>query len=604
MIQPLLRSSFLKQTLLLATAGLACTMTQAQTVTIYRGGSMITPTYTTISDAVAAAMAGDSLAISAGHFNEHDITINKSLVLAGSGAATDTTVLDANGSGRGIHITGGNVTLRNLLIQNGKITNNAGGGVVNFGSGKLTLSGKTAIRKNQCTGIYANGGGVFSSGQVVMTDDAMIADNFSTETGGGIYAADTIWSRDRASITGNITSGSGGGIFNTKDGGLEIGGFSSIKNNQAAAAGGGAYGTGRIHDYAMVSNNTADFGGGIACLNTELALADSAIIAGNTATTSGGAIWLNNTSMTATGNFRIINNRIPAMTGTLNFGGAIYNVNGSLNIFGGRITGNQSPTAAIYSTSGAAPTLLSFNQTYIYNPSYSGARQPELINRPSMSSSLINVTADACWWGSSDTSGLIYNYAGASLVLNSWVKAMWTVNNGAPVDLTTHAFPVTATFALNDGSGMDTTSLRALTGMFSASAGAFSGDSISISLTNDITAIYMAPAVSDTVTLMGVVDADTFRQRLYVTSGLGIKETGAASAIKIYPNPATAWLHIDGLQQNTAIMLYHTDGRLVLQQTAAAGTTQLSLQSLPPGTYVLQLALPDGSKTARQVIKQ
>jgi predicted outer membrane repeat protein len=604
MMQPLLRSSFLKKTMILTAAGLLGTAAvRAQTVTIYRGGAMITPVYTSISDALAVALTGDSLALSAGHFDEHDIIINKKLIISGVRTLTDSTVLDPKGLGRGLYISDGDVTVRDLIIENGKLTNDLGGGIYVNGPATLTLAGRTIVRKNQVSGYFARGGGVGSYGRLILKDDASVSDNVAIELGGGIYTAGNIELTDRSSVRKNTTAGSGGGIFADKAGSLNIGGYAQISNNTAVDAGGGIYGTGRIHGYAVISNNTADMGGGIATLGDFLQLQDYATFSGNTAVIAGGAAWLSNTSFTATDHFSIINNRIPSASG-LRLGGAIYNVNGNMNISGGRITGNQSPSAAIYNSGGALPMTVKLSQTHIYNPAYSGARQAELINRPSMASSTIEVNTDGCWWGKSDTTGIMANYGSTTVNLNSWVTTLWTLNNGAPVGPGTTSFPVAVKFALNDGSDLDTNTLRSLTASFGASAGTFNTSVAAIAITNDIAAIYSGPAAADSVWITAVADADSFRQKVYILPLLSIKDPGSLSAVNIYPNPATSWLQIEGLAPNTSVALYHIDGRMAWQQVISGGQAQVPVQALPAGNYLLQLQAADGSRASRQIVKQ
>lgn len=67
----------------------------------------------------------------------------------------------------------------------------------------------------------------------------------------------------------------------------------------------------------------------------------------------------------------------------------------------------------------------------------------------------------------------------------------------------------------------------------------------------------------------------------------GISGITGNSAIKVYPNPATDVLNIDGVKASCNIRLYDISGRLLLQQTAFTNQTLINIGSFASGIYQL-----------------
>ncbi len=599
------RITLLKKLMLFSSCCLAGINTFAQTVTIYRSGLMLSPTYTTVAAAITAAATNDSLVLSANHFNEHDLMINKSLKLTGSVTALDSTIIDAKGLGRGILINSGDITLMNVVIQNGKINNDAGGGICNYGSGTLILSGNSMVLNCQSSGIYANGGGIYTAGILDVKGNAIISGNYAIENGGGIYAYTTFYIHGNTQITNNSTAGSGGGIFSATSGSVNLSEWASVQNNAAAVAGGGLYGVGLLNQHVSISNNKADYGGGVASFGDTLMIYDSVNISNNIANTSGGGIWLNNASCFASGNFAITNNKIPTVTGTVNFGGAIYNVNGHLKLRGGTITGNQSPVAAIYSSIGAVAKTIQMNSLHLFNPNADGTRQIEIYNSPSIPSSIITFSSDTCWWGSNDTTGLVHSKSGTTGTINSWVKTTWSVNFGNPIDTLTVTFPVAAKFTMNDNNSFDSTVMRSIRGSFMASNGTLTPTVALIDTNNLVRSKYRVPSVSDSIIITAIIDADTFRTaKIGVRGVLSVKDVSANSVAKVFPNPTSETLFITGVEKGSTFYLYTMDGRNVLQQNTQTAAAQINMSGLPIGTYILQITDTNGLNVAKQILKK
>ena len=136
----------------------------------------VTPGSDAIKNAISSASNGDTLDLSAGTYNEHDIVVNKNLTITGPKTTNHnppTAVVDAQKLGRVFLINSGlNVTLQYLIIQNGGNQHLSGGGVYNDGS--LTINNCT-LQRNSAT---HNGGAVSNSDNGILTiKDSIITQN-------------------------------------------------------------------------------------------------------------------------------------------------------------------------------------------------------------------------------------------------------------------------------------------------------------------------------------------------------------------------------------------------------------------------------------------
>lgn len=578
---------------------------QAQSITLYRTSVIVPPTFTTLSAAIAATLPGDSLVLSPSTFKENGLIINHDLKITGTSDTNGMTTIDAELKGRAILINAGQVALKSLAIINGKVKDGAGGGVCNYGTKPLLFSGNAKVMNCSVSGIFAKGGGIYSASRVDLTENTIVSNNTAQEEGGGVYAYSTFTMRGNAKLSNNKADGSGGGVFCEANGGVLVADFSSVNNNTALVAGGGIFGVGSIENQAVVSENKADFGGGIAGFNDIIFLRDTATITNNSATTSGGGIWLNNCALYGYDLFHITNNKVTSSGGT-NFGGAIYNVNGSMLVSGGVIMGNQSPVSAIYNTSGSAPVNIRFNSTHFFNPKADGTRQAEIFNSPSLASSVINFNSDYCWWGQNDTTNLIADRPGTSSgKMTSYAMLTWLLNNGVAIDPMASSFPLSADFRLNDGTKMDSLTLRSIKGVFTANKGSFNSGTSYIDTLNYVRSVYKAPVGADSISVLAYVDADTFKSAKIAVFGVSnIAHKNTNTSIKVYPNPATENITIADAVTGTKINLYSIDGRLLQQKTSSNNIEQMNLSNIPNGTYILQLIDPSGQKASTKIIKQ
>lgn len=91
--------------------------------------------------------------------------------------------------------------------------------------------------------------------------------------------------------------------------------------------------------------------------------------------------------------------------------------------------------------------------------------------------------------------------------------------------------------------------------------------------------------------------------QLSILSPTGINETIASAALRVFPNPAVAELNWAAVNRVEQIRIFNTNGQKVLD--AANHTGKLSISTLAPGIYFIQLANPSGKTiSAQRFVKQ
>lgn len=272
----------------------------------------------------------------------------------------------SKGFGGGLSI-GGSVEFSNASLLN-NYAQGGGGGV--FNSTQFTMTGGS-ISGNYLTAADGNGGGIWAElaantaiiGGVIGGDSP--ADANKAKSGGGLYVegfqpgslpARTIVSGN-AVIKGNEASYMGGGMLVVYPDGLggedlrsteisgnaqithntaqhaagvhialyskygnvdvSLGGNATIAHNQATGQGGGLYLGGveaTITDTFTISNNTAQYGGGIRLMKgnsyppTSLSLADEVSVTGNTAALGGGICVTSGATLETSGTVSLVGN--------------------------------------------------------------------------------------------------------------------------------------------------------------------------------------------------------------------------------------------------------------------------------------------------------
>jgi len=356
---------------------------------------------TTIS---AANTGGSPLVV-----NESDVLIRGFTFTGGEGDSSAGVKV-----GGGIHFT---AAAGNLIIEDSDIINNMaerGAGIYSLGTLELdtvTVSGNLATEWGGGIGIEAglflrntlvddneapNGGGVYQFSpngvvfSVAMDSSSSVENNIAEERGGGVYMC-TDCNMDGGAVQSN-TADQGGGAFiegssflngsslsgthiaensaTSAGGGLYLSGSlefqgASIESNEVTDAtsgeGGGVYiemGTITMTAGAVIKTNTAAFGGGVYAGSAGI---DGGLIDGNTATDSGGGVYMgtdmgssfarvtisNNTATNKGGGLAIMNYGksmdVEVVGNTANLGGGIYMAgeNGYLSLDNASILSNS-----------------------------------------------------------------------------------------------------------------------------------------------------------------------------------------------------------------------------------------------------------------------
>ena len=347
--------------------------------------------YTTLQDAINAAMDGDTIQLLAtSPHSEFGILVDKSVSIVGLGMYTTTlqaAVLPYTAPGPVLTISPGKtVHIRDLTLRHGNAT--LGGGIYND-VGTVSLD-RVTVRVNNATsgsGIYntststltlneskvvlntaQSGGGIFNAGVLIMLSSE-VTDHSGIDRGGGIYNTGNATLR-HSTILGNAADRAGGsylqggGIYNS--GSLTLIGSYIIDNMTGSGTlspvGGGIYSEGElvIYDSALDSNvsfrgaglystgsalimrtqvtnngalGTSNAGGGLLISSTgnPITIQDS-LIENNVATTGGGI------AVFGSGEITIRATTIHANSGSI--GGGILVFGSGLSLTNVTISGN------------------------------------------------------------------------------------------------------------------------------------------------------------------------------------------------------------------------------------------------------------------------
>lgn len=112
----------------------------------------------------------------------------------------------------------------------------------------------------------------------------------------------------------------------------------------------------------------------------------------------------------------------------------------------------------------------------------------------------------------------------------------------------------------------------------------------------------------DAIGNLYIADSKNYRVRkvtfdIHCGISLGTKPVSAIS-VSVYPNPAHDILNIDNVTTPTTCTIFNVLGSLMQQTTLIAGNNSISVQSLSPGVYMLQLVDEEGNKVMRKVVRE
>ncbi|MEG4121809.1 DUF4347 domain-containing protein, partial [Microcoleus sp. N9_B4] len=352
-----------------------------------------------LRDAIASAAAGDTIQFAstlAGQtitLSNGQLVINKNLTIDAVGAANLT--ISGNNTSRVIRTEGAtNVTLKNLIVANGKVSgtdpNNeatsAGGGIQTGGSSTLTLE-NSQVNNN----VAGFGGGIYTGFRSTTTvinskfsdNDGSLADN--TERGGGAIATKSggvLTIRD-SEFTNN--KGSYGGAVNNLLGSMTIENSKFTGNRTEKGVGGAVY-----VDGANASGPNATPGpvaGTIAIRNS--------VFDGNIGAREGGAGFLFGylQDKIVLENSTFVNNKaVKDLAGVGGSGGAIRHGNVDLTVTNSTFANNQAEDNGGGLWSGGNGNISIVNSTFSGNSAAKQGGGMLVANRDSFSTNIVNST--------------------------------------------------------------------------------------------------------------------------------------------------------------------------------------------------------------------
>ena len=324
---------------------------KAATLCVNPGGTGVCNGSIQVAIDAADPTGGDTIIIAPGIYNEHDVTINKSLTIQGAGATS--TFVDGNDAdsvfvingtykvniigmtirngnvtkeGGGIHNYYGNVTITNCTISGNEAE--YGGGIKN-GYGSMTII-NSIVTGNKAT--YRGGGVQNLYGNVTITDCTISGNN--AEYGGGIFNRGGNATVTNCTVDGNLAD-YGGGIYNLFDT-MMLTNCTISSNN--ADDGGGLYNeSGEVTlTNCTVSENEADNGGGIFNEGGQVTMTNCTVSDNTARNGNGGGIstvieddTLTMTNCTISGN------------NASNDGGGIYNKEDEVTLTNCTVSGNH-----------------------------------------------------------------------------------------------------------------------------------------------------------------------------------------------------------------------------------------------------------------------
>ncbi|CAA0100942.1 Uncharacterised protein [BD1-7 clade bacterium] len=239
-----------------------------------------------------------------------ELSVASGLTIDGDTNADDAPniTVDADDQSRVFHIdTTESVILNGLTVTNGGTPYNNGGGIISPRTNSdLTITNSRITSNGKSDGDYIYGAGIFSLGNLTMTN-VEVSDNRSYRaTGAGLYVRNATLTN--CQVTGNRAEfGEGGGVFHDGNGRTDLVIRNSVISNNSAEYGGAGV---LSFDDMRVENSTFDgnvgrFGSGGAINNDSgnLTVIDSTLV-NNSAGNAGGAITSDS------GNLTIVNSTI------------------------------------------------------------------------------------------------------------------------------------------------------------------------------------------------------------------------------------------------------------------------------------------------------
>ncbi|WP_036371965.1 membrane protein [Micromonospora sp. ATCC 39149] len=256
---------------------------------------------------------------------------------------------------------GGELTLRDIVLRNGRSTSE--GGSVHVVHGATAVLERTTVVDSTSLSAKEGGGGVFNDGNMVVRESRFIGNSaVGVEGKGGGVLNGGVLTMSKTEFRDNSANGYGGGLANYR-GAAEVA-TTLLAHNIAGQGGGLASFSARtkVEDTRVV-DNTAKVGGGIANSDAVLVLRklvvqgntasgngggissiqgllpmDDSVVAGNHARGNGGGIFADRSNILV----RTSEVSDNAAIGAKSTGGGIHTSAGQLSLFKSKVVGNSS----------------------------------------------------------------------------------------------------------------------------------------------------------------------------------------------------------------------------------------------------------------------
>lgn len=290
----------------------------------------------TIEDSISAGWAG-ALSSANGTITIVDSILRRNTAQNGAGGAInignttlmlDNVTVEANqssGSGGGLRTDGSAITIRNSRFINNQTENNSGGAIAVWNASNTTIE-NSDFETNQAG---ERGGAIRGASGTLTVRNARFQGNQSSGSGGAVMVTDELTLTIRNStFDGNSTPSVGGGL-DAHDSTVTLDNI-VFSNNQSEYGGGVHFNNVQaVISRTLFEQNTADVWGGSIHHYTDAGVDNTLLVYNSTFTQNeaenGSAVSVHNATA------RLAFNTISGNTNTSADGGAVYNLDGSID---------------------------------------------------------------------------------------------------------------------------------------------------------------------------------------------------------------------------------------------------------------------------------
>ncbi len=200
------------------------------------GNALLVPqNYETISEAFAVAVAGDTVYLAPGTYEEYGMTIPSGLVLMGTGTQEDPVVIDAAGQGRIFNCseTDSLIILSGLTLTGGFLTgHDDDGAALRADDSHLLIVNCTFDGNETMTG---HGGGIYAFHSTLKLENCRFTRNNAALYGGGLYSYRQPSIQVEFCLFEENVAGYGGSGVHATESGCIISGSVFLNNTGSAA---------------------------------------------------------------------------------------------------------------------------------------------------------------------------------------------------------------------------------------------------------------------------------------------------------------------------------------------------------------------------------